>query len=346
MSRQLLRCSSLRTHLKETIFNPRQIANHSSPVLVFTSKSSRSHSGSDIESNCVNDFWFPGSDSVRTTSHRNVDLRLVTISSHYPTREDVREAQRLVDESGATTVLGVGSGAVMDIVKFLDIPTPSSEQHAKTKILIPGTSAAVFAANTSFSLILDRERHLMWTKPCSSTCTSTTVAQPGTVVTSAYTDLACRTFLIDACYRAPERLVELELAKLAVTFDPTLDGAHTTAIHVEGGLTESVTRSAPIALAVALCPTFFPKASIFHFFAALLPGMASLYGKTLDRQNQYPHLSDLVDGPVPSVQALMEQLLFHQEFFAVNKSNNVPVKDVPVDKLEQILSTSLSRDSN
>lgn len=81
----------------------------------------------------------------------------------------------------------------MDLVKALNV---------ENKILVPGTSTAVFAGNTPYSLVLDLEKQVLVTEQSSYQFTS--VAETGTVVPSPDAVVtACNSILLDACYCDP-----------------------------------------------------------------------------------------------------------------------------------------------
>jgi hypothetical protein len=322
MMRPLVRCISLKAHLQQHVFDPLRRSATKSPVLVFSSQPA------DEQQQLS---------PLKRHYGRGVELAVATIASSVPTRRDVRKAQQLVDETRALTVLGVGSGAAMDLVKYLKLPPRlGAQQPDPQKVLIPGTSAAVMAAHTQHALILDEETQLLWTQrtDCASGNVST-VVQPGSVVASPFTAPACHTLLVDACFRTPECLSDVELARMALSSDPILEGPLKTSMHVVPA------RSAPLVLAAALLPTLFPQASLFSFWAALLPGMASIFDKTIHR-DQFPHLEDLATNhQALSVETMMTNVQLHQQL----TMGIDPVQDMKLEMLEQILGASLSRDS-
>jgi len=348
--RPLVRCVSLTAYLQEHVFAPGRLGTDT-PVLVFASRPGTAGSTKQLsppqpltlDSNL---------DKCNLFHKKSIDLRVATFASSFPTRQDVRKAQQLIDETGARTILGVGSGAAMDLVKSIDLGR-AKYQPGDQKVLIPATSAAIMAAHTPHALILDEETQLLWTQPCSSANIST-VSEPGAIAASPHTAPACHTLLMDACYRAPERLLDVELARMALASDPILEGPLTTSFHIESGQTKTIigttqanahtkmiVRSAPLVLAAALLPTVFPEASIFSFWAALLPGMASLFDKTIHR-DQFPCLEDLSTGRgALSTEFLLRNLQLHQQ---LTMGSGGPVQDVEMETLEQILRVSLNRD--
>lgn len=397
MARQLLRCASVQNYLLENVFaksaptrgttTSSTAATDEAPVLIFHSKPTRQALSS------VSNFVTMFENDVQRNHHEQLrPIISATIQSYFPTRQDVQDAQELIHATGSTTVLGVGSGVAMDLVKSVDVDQ---------KVLIPGTSTAVMAVQTPYSLILDMDSQVLWTKMTTPKLTKaesdkmnnldllthfqyknhmTSIAQPGTIISQPYTAPACRSILIEACYRIPERLPDLHLAKIALAFDTVIEGPFITAWHLEGGQGVATTarteegasvvlRSAPLALVASLMPSFFPKASLFSFWAALLPGIArALFDRQISR-NGLPHLADLM-SPSPllssggqqqhqqhhvAVESLLRQVQLNQHLLGVassrfdyNRDNSTVsssggVTDLEMEQLEQILTYSLSR---
>ena len=179
------------------------------------------------------------------------------------------------------------------------------------------------------------------------------VVQNGMVLSSPHTAPACRSICIDACYRTPERLKpDLELAKLALAMDPVVEGPLTAAWHAEGGQSrgqlakytqQTIPRSAPLTLATALMPSFFPQASVFGFFAALLPGIAHVLFDQQIYRHGLPHLTEWLQphhhniDMEATVDAMMQQVQLSQHIGAAGSG----VTDLPLEQLEAILKYSL-----
>lgn len=314
--RPLVRCSSLKNHLTENLLQEIK----PSPVLVFTSKPTRT----TIKP--LSEFIFRF-ESLAKDDLGLADIHSASIASVFPTQKDVEDAQDLIRETGASTVIGVGSGVAMDLVKAIDAST--TLEH---KLLVPATSAAVFAANTPYSLMLDLEKEILVQESSPKSPKFTSMAQQGTVFPSPDSMTACHSILLDAAHRLPpERIMDLELARWALAFDPYIQGMISTSLQMSATTKgqEEESCNAPLALAASLIPAYFPSATMFRFWAALLPGLASLHetAPKIDR-TKVPALSDM--GRPTSV----ETLLGHVQ-------RNPMASDLDMEQLEQILTVSL-----
>ena len=320
----VVRSPSLKRHLVDTVLKASE-----APILVFNSKPTR-----EVSSR-VNDFV---ADLEGVLHHAVPKNRVVSasISSFFPTRQDVRDAQELVHLTGATAILGLGSGAAMDLVKALDTTSGGNTEQSISKILLPGTSTAVFAASTPFALILDLETQLLWTQENNS-ANHTSILQRDTIIPSPFSDAACRSILLDYCYRQPPtRAVDTAAAQVALSVDPIVEAPLTTAAHISTGLQPETLRSAPLALAASLVPQFFPRASLFSFWAALLPGLSqTLFDRSITRHHLPPLAKLLTDDNTVSVETMLHQVQMNQFV-----GGGIP--DIAMEELEQILRVSLS----
>lgn len=268
--------TSLRNFLRAESTNLRQ-----SPVLVIASEPAASHPNhiSMVAEACQ---------TVNFVLAQEMGLRTVqsTISSAFPTTEDLEQRLELLRRTGASNVVAVGAGAAMDLSKIL--PYQRDIEHV---ILIPSTSAAMMAASTSHSLFLDGAEETLVALPAGKQESKfkTTIAllesnfiAPAQSTHVLYASLA---FILDACYRksANPRLSEivrntaclLENTEEEFTRDKSLELLFEAGKLASYGLHEE-DRSTPIALASSLIPTIFPQVHVLTFFACLLPGICEL----------------------------------------------------------------------
>lgn len=354
----IIRCTSLKTYIQNNVLA--SIASNA-PIVCFDSKPTRKNVPS-VKS-FVSNFHHDVLSRYNQKPQRSIIS--ASISSFFPTRKDVQDAQDLVDRTGATTILGIGSGAAMDLVKALDV------DH---KILIPGTSTAVFAAGTPFALILDVETELLWTKVITSDgeqqehqfFTSqhknnlTTIVQPDLVATSPYAMPACDAILLDATYRTPERMLDLQSASKAMRLDSIIEGPLAASGHLEAGQSyalipsgneshNQVTRSALLTMSNSLLPSFFPRMPLFAFWASLLPGLAqTLFQRKIPQQPSLPNLAEGYSVSVPDsklVERMLHKIQLHQHIMSpVNNRGGDGVSDMEMEQLEQVLKHSLGFD--
>lgn len=219
---------------------------------------------------------------------QEMGLRTVqsSISSAFPTTDDLEQRLELLRRTGASSVIAVGSGAAMDLSKVL--PFHKDIEHV---ILVPSTSAAMFAASSSHALFLDRAEETLVPLPGAMqepNCKITIAPLESNYVAPAesthvlYASLA---LILDACYRKSShpRLSEivqnatslLEDTEEKFTHDKGMELLYEAGQLASYGLGQE-DRSTPIALASSLIPSIFPHVHVLTFFASLLPGICEL----------------------------------------------------------------------
>eukprot|EP00593_Proboscia_inermis_P010925 CAMPEP_0171325192 /NCGR_PEP_ID=MMETSP0816-20121228/116649_1 /TAXON_ID=420281 /ORGANISM="Proboscia inermis, Strain CCAP1064/1" /LENGTH=315 /DNA_ID=CAMNT_0011824297 /DNA_START=330 /DNA_END=1278 /DNA_ORIENTATION=+ len=95
---------------------------------------------------------------VQFTLGQQFSMRTVptTISLAFPTKDSLDQTLELMQRTGASSVVSVGSGAAMDLGKAVQATLGSSTDAKKTPlILVPTTYGGVLAAGVSHSLFLD-----------------------------------------------------------------------------------------------------------------------------------------------------------------------------------------------
>ena len=109
---------------------------------------------------------------VKFTLGQEFSMRTVpmTISSAFPTRDSLEQTLELMQRTGASSVVSVGSGAAMDLGKAVraTLDDTSDECAKKTPlILVPTTYGGVLASGASHSLFLDNDEETLVPLPTS-----------------------------------------------------------------------------------------------------------------------------------------------------------------------------------
>merc|ERR1712045_244214 len=78
-------------------------------------------------------------------------------SSVYPTWENVESALTLMHRIGATHIIGVGSGAALDLAKACYFSNRRDANEDSELILVPGTLPATLASVSQEILLLSTE---------------------------------------------------------------------------------------------------------------------------------------------------------------------------------------------
>jgi hypothetical protein len=187
ISRNLLApgVKSLRSYLQSELDVLRR-----SPVLLISSEA-----GTAVESSSTNNIKAVADSCqwVKFTLGQQFSMRTVstTISSAFPTKDSLEQTLELMQRTGASSVVSVGSGAAMDLGKAVQANLVGSSSGTDTKnntplILVPTTHSGVLAAGASHSLFLDAEEDTLVPLPQShqgilaaqpdGTCTHATVS--------------------------------------------------------------------------------------------------------------------------------------------------------------------------
>ena len=180
ISRNLLTpgIASLRSYLQSELDVLRR-----APILLISSEVGASSSNlKPVADSCQ---W------VKFTLGQQFSMRTVptTISSAFSTNESLQQTLELMQRTGASSVVSVGSGAAMDLAKAVQANLSSSslddQKNNNPLILVPTTYSGLLAAGASHSLFLDGDEETLVPLPRSHqqilvtpdvASTSTTVA--------------------------------------------------------------------------------------------------------------------------------------------------------------------------
>ena len=111
---------------------------------------------------------------VQFTLSQQFGVRTVptTISSAFPTKDSLEQTLELMQRTGASSVVSVGSGAAMDLAKAVQANLDSgsgndNDDDAKKTplIMVPTTYGGVLAAGTSHSLFFDGDEETLLPLP-------------------------------------------------------------------------------------------------------------------------------------------------------------------------------------
>lgn len=246
--------------------------------------------------------------------YTSMEFGLKTVSSKvksvFPTLANIQSALSAAQRTGAFTVIGVGSGAAMDLTKAI----LRESDKKMTGILVPSTCGAIMASAASLPLILDTQEEALIIPEDSYDTNETMKTDPGTIIVetsdiadfhkgdAAYASLAVG---VDAIYRGDtdNGATLLRLASKAINekekeslVNTLLSAGNTLSYGVAG----SSVRSSPLALASSLIPTCFPNASMLTFMASLLPGLVQVMGSP-----EYDGPVDFNDKSIPALASLM-----------------------------------------
>lgn len=267
---------------------------------------------------------------IQFTLAQQFGLRTVpcTVSSAYPSLQELDSRKDLLRRTGASSIVAVGSGAAIDLAKAL---AQDKKESIDQLILVPATYSSTIASGATHSLFLDSVEETLVPIP-----------------TAAASDAvgACPTTIapLDSNYIAPLDASHVLYGTLAVALDahlrqsplPLLEDV-TSNLHkliVENpdqeledesarvllfqagsllsfGLSKE-DRSVPLALASALIPSLFPHEHMLTFWSALVPGLCHVLQEDLSLSPQVRAIVDmLVAGGMsncPSVFVEDEQL--------------------------------------
>ena len=146
---------SLRSYLQSKLDVLRR-----APILLISSEAGASSSHlKSVADSCQ---W------VNFTLSKQFGMRTVptTISSAFPTNDSLVQTLELMQRTGASSVVGVGSGAAMDLAKAVQANLSNNngleDQTNNTRlILVPTTYSGVIAAGASHSLFLDGDEETL-----------------------------------------------------------------------------------------------------------------------------------------------------------------------------------------
>jgi hypothetical protein len=213
-----------------------------------------------------------------------------TVVSHpmsgyvFPTLSDLENATVLAARVGATTVVAVGSGGVVDLAKAVSQSMPNKIDEL---VLVPATHAATMASASSSSLLLDPTDETLSVYPFQGgaelQATGRTIAlmeyKNDIAVRFSEALYACMALKLDVLLRTSnvDEIAETHLAEIVKLLDSDQDSQQTMALskmlvqvgrEICYGL-DGDPRSSPLALAVALLPTEFPQYGMLTFLASV-----------------------------------------------------------------------------
>ena len=304
-----------------------------SPILLISSGAAGSLSLDVVDHACQKAQFILGMElGLRTVSS--------TVASAFPTLQQVENGMTLAKRTGATTILGVGSGAAMDLSKAL------VDKHNARGILVPATYGAILASTSSHALLLDTNEEALVIQQRqgqdSSKQETTVVIETDALANVHERDAAwaCLSIGMDALYTNPdfESSIQVIQHSLRALEDSTYlpEALASAGAALSFGSDDSV-RSAPLALAASLIPPCFPHVSMLTLMASLAPGILKV--SNIDTQlptKSIPSLALLaMDSAEISIPTLMSHVRSNQALWNC--------KDVEDHVLEEILKYSLNR---
>lgn len=227
-----------------------------------------------------------------------------SITSAFPTTNQVRSQIELAKRTGATTIMGVGSGAAMDLTKAV------LQKYNGKGILVPCTYGAVIASTSSLPILLDTAEEALVPQDDSHE-NDTAVVIETDVLDYAHgkeAAWACLAIGMDSLYRSPDSAHAMLLLEHGLK--ALEDESHLPEVLIcagralDYGLNDCL-RSSPLALAVSLIPSCFPNASAVTFFASLLPGICQLNSASSDLEIQVQRKSKEFESDIPSLASLV-----------------------------------------
>lgn len=276
---------------------------------------------------------------VQFTLSQQLGLRTVpsTISSAFPSLQDLDTRRDLLRRTGAASIVAVGSGAAIDLAKAL---ARDNQHHVEQLILVPSTHAAVIASGASHSLLLDPNEETLVPSPgkdlddsCPINVTVTPLEHKYTAtLATTTTDIPMRessqamyatlAIVLDASLRATndphldDMIQDLQtifvLQSQDVPHDIMMDLCYRTGQLLSYGL-GNTDRSAPLALAASLIPPLFPHMHILTFWASLVPGLYHQW-----QSSSTHHDNDNINTNA-QIHKLMQQVLARQDWTDIPK---------------------------
>jgi hypothetical protein len=204
------------------------------------------------------------------------------VDTEVPVRNSIQQQLDLQVRMGADTVVAVGSGCAMDVVKAMET--------TNSKILVPATYGAALVAASEYALVLDEheEAFVPVRQPPSAADLTIVTLDSKLVDLQGRRDaiLAAMAFVLDQHQQAhptTNTLDDERLDRLIAALDeetPT-DDSHLQLtqdlLHIgrsiSYGIDDGNDRSIPIALIAALSPQIFPENTIPQVLASFAPAM-------------------------------------------------------------------------
>lgn len=296
-----------------------------SPILVVTSEPS----ATAVPLTPVSD----ASRLVQFTLSQQMGLRTVpaTISSAFPSTQDMESRIDLLRRTGASSIVAVGSGAAMDLAKAL---AGDKKNAIEQLILVPSTYGAVIASGASHSLLLDTVEETLVPTPGEKPSFTTVVAPldlkhtatTGMDHSSSHVLYASLAIVLDAGLRKSHHPLLGDIVQELYGFcvkDPTQEPSHDVLLDLcyrSGNILSyglaSEDRSAPMALASALIPPIFPDVHILTFWASLVPGLCHALQSSLSASSKSNSSSNDVGSIGPIIQELAKGVLANSNYWS------------------------------
>jgi hypothetical protein len=249
----------------------------------------------------------PVADACRQVSFllsQQLGLRTVSVhaSPEYPfpvTPTDPDTIPQLAQRTGASTVVGVGSGTAMDLAKAV-----SSNSQFEATVLIPATYGAVLVAGMSHALLLDKTEEMLVAtefqrqdddddtaiRSAVTVVTADASLMPGetrdTAILAAVSIVLAALLQDNSSMSDRDRLLRQDLLKNLVHHldqPPTIDQSsheilcqlllEAGSLAQYGIITGARDRSIPIALLASLLPTTFSASDSMAFLASTVPSL-------------------------------------------------------------------------
>jgi hypothetical protein len=293
---------------------------------------------------------------VRFTLGQLFGLRTVEtkVSSVFPTVQDVDQRLDLMQRTGASSVVAVGSGAAMDLAKAIVKKQQAEQNSSNLLLLVPATHGAMLASGASHSLLLDSVEEKLVPIPrgnfdCVATvedcadydfCNSSTMTMVAPLETNQYMEPMKGERLSNLLQSVATLLLDAGMQKttnpsLPFLLDSTIQLLSTSTDN--NGNIENVTakllfqsanllsyglpgannkdRSIPLALMASLLPTIFPQTHPITFLARLVPGLCHVLNTTNKNKRDLPQLTVLMDVLENQRQQLrLPPILVHDQY--------------------------------
>eukprot|EP00532_Pseudo-nitzschia_australis_P002236 CAMPEP_0168195440 /NCGR_PEP_ID=MMETSP0139_2-20121125/19849_1 /TAXON_ID=44445 /ORGANISM="Pseudo-nitzschia australis, Strain 10249 10 AB" /LENGTH=400 /DNA_ID=CAMNT_0008119279 /DNA_START=50 /DNA_END=1252 /DNA_ORIENTATION=+ len=256
---------------------------------------------------------------VKFTLGQQFGMRTVptTISSAFPTKDSLEQTLELMQRTGASSIVSVGSGSAIDLAKAVATTVQVDQERKTPLILVPTTYSGLVAAGSSHSLFLDgnedtlvplphRHQQIIATADGSSTYATVSTLDPQKYMENLDEDkfdvllYAISAILLDAgsrksTYPSLPTLLQATIDLISLRNSPGWDqneqllaaipsltnllyqSAGSVSYGLSDGFEEEDNRSITIALASSLIPTLFPEIHPISFIASLVPGLCHYY---------------------------------------------------------------------
>jgi hypothetical protein len=121
---------------------------------------------------------------------QQMNLRTFVIQSNlsydpYPSRNDLNRILEVADRIGATTLVAVGTGGILDLAKAATATAAATANNRSGRfenvLLIPATYNSLFVAATSHSIFFDPKEEVISLFPSTTTTTTTTTTTISTI---------------------------------------------------------------------------------------------------------------------------------------------------------------------